>query len=120
MLSFLDVMKDISDTLAEANAEEVVKIHNFVCSRKIVSVLGNDCYEKIDERKNEKELPPFPWLMNFTGREKDLLNYALIFLSCNLDDGDVEHLTGADTTRDCKNDYEALNSEIKKLIERFQ
>jgi hypothetical protein len=57
--------------------------------------------------------------IHFTEREDILLSYALSFLLSNLDDGDVENLTGISGNEPTEKAYTDLVSEINALGRRI-
>lgn len=49
-LSFQDVVDNILDTMTELDEEQITKIHNDICSRKIKSVeINSEKWEYTDE-----------------------------------------------------------------------
>ena len=54
-------------------------------------------------------------MSQFTEREDILLSYALSFLLSNLDDGDVENLTGISGNEPTEKAYADLLNEINAL-----
>jgi hypothetical protein len=57
--------------------------------------------------------------LQFTEREETLVSYALSFLLSNLDDGDVENLTGISGNEPTEKAYTDLVSEINALGRRI-